>query len=206
MSDKEKLLILGAGGLGRAAAYTAVRMKRWDQIAFLDDMDVPDLNDFIILGSVKEVHHYIEDYEVFVAIGNNETRKNLLLQLEALNARIPILIHPKAFIGENVKLGAGTIVMAGAVIICNCTIGKGVIINTSSSVDHDSRIEDFVHISPGAHIAGNVIIGDSSWICIGATVINNLTITDHCTIGAGAVVIKSITEKGTYVGVPTRKL
>lgn len=206
MANKDKLLIIGAGGHGRAAAYVAANMKRWSQIAFLNDNDIQDMKDFKIIGRFNEVHRFKEEYDVFVAIGDNELREQLLTQLEMENASIPVLIHPSALIGEHVRLGAGTIVMAGAVIICNGTIGKGVIINTSSSIDHDGIIGDFVHISPGVHIAGDVKIGENTWICIGATVINHITIADHCTIGAGAVVINSITEKGTYVGVPARKL
>jgi sugar O-acyltransferase (sialic acid O-acetyltransferase NeuD family) len=206
MLNKEKLLILGAGGHGRASAYVAASMKRWSQIAFLNDLTIPELRDFEILGGFQEVYRYKEEYDVFVAIGDNETRRKLLLQLEAENFTIPVLIHPSAFVGENVKLGAGSIVMAGAVIICNSTIGKGVIVNTSSSIDHDNQIGDFVHISPGAHLAGEVTIGENTWICTGAAVINKLTITDHCIVGAGAVVVRAITEKGTYVGVPARRI
>jgi sugar O-acyltransferase (sialic acid O-acetyltransferase NeuD family) len=180
-------------------------MKRWCEIAFLNDSDVRDIKDFKIIGSFMDAPHYKDDYDLFVAIGDNEIREKLLIQLEMDNSSVPVLIHPSAFIGENVILGAGTIVMAGAVIECNSVIGKGVIVNTSSSIDHDNVIGDFVHISPGVHIAGDVKVGKNSWICIGATVINHLTIADHCTIGAGAVVIKSITERGTYVGVPAKK-
>jgi sugar O-acyltransferase (sialic acid O-acetyltransferase NeuD family) len=206
MANKDRLLILGAGGHGRTAAYVAASMNRWRQIAFLNDFDVPDRMDFQILGGFKDVHHYVEEYDLFVAIGDNEIRKKLLLQLELEHASIPVLLHPSAMIGEHVMLGAGTIVMAGAVIICNSIIGKGVIINTCASVDHDNRIGDFVYISPGAHLAGDVKIGDNTWICIGATVINHITIADRCIIGAGAVVIKDITMEGTYVGVPVRKI
>jgi sugar O-acyltransferase (sialic acid O-acetyltransferase NeuD family) len=180
-------------------------MKRWCEISFLNDLDIENMKDFKIIGRFKDAPHYMEDYDLFVAIGDNDIREKILIQLEAENANIPVLIHPGASIGENVMLGAGTIVMAGAVIICNSTIGKGVIINTSSSIDHDNLIGDYVHISPGVHIAGDVKIGKNTWICIGATVINHLTIADHCTIAAGAVVIKSITEVGTYVGVPAIK-
>jgi sugar O-acyltransferase (sialic acid O-acetyltransferase NeuD family) len=180
-------------------------MNRWCEIAFLNDADIKNLKDFKIIGRFMDAPYYKDDYDFFVGIGDNEIREKLLKGLELEKANVPVLIHPSAYIGENVKLGAGTIVMAGAVIICNSLIGKGVIVNTSSSIDHDNIIGDYVHISPGAHIAGDVKVGNNSWICIGATVINHLTITDHCTIGAGAVVIKSITESGTYVGVPASK-
>lgn len=96
--------------------------------------------------------------------------------------------------------------MAGAVVNPGSTIGKGCIINTCSSVDHDCQIGDYVHISIGAHLAGTVILGKNTWVGAGATISNNIEITSCCMIGAGAVVINDIIEKGTYVGVPARKI
>jgi acetyltransferase-like isoleucine patch superfamily enzyme len=52
----------------------------------------------------------------------------------------------------------------------------------------------------------NVRVGDKSWVGIGATVINDIDICGGCVIGAGAVVIRNITEGGTYVGVPAKKI
>jgi serine acetyltransferase len=49
-------------------------------------------------------------------------------------------------------------------------------------------------------------VGDDAFICAGATLINNVSVRKGVTVGAGAVVIRDITEKGTYVGVPARKV
>ena len=46
---------------------------------------------------------------------------------------IVTLIHPDAVIAEDVKIGIGTMVMAGAVINLGTRIGQGCIINTCSS-------------------------------------------------------------------------
>jgi len=35
---------------------------------------------------------------------------------------------------------------------------------------------------------------------------NNVTIAGNVVVGTGAVVVKSISESGTYVGVPARKM
>ena len=107
---------------------------------------------------------------------------------------------------DNVPIGDGTVVMAGAVINVSAKIGKGCIINTCASVDHDCVIENYVHIAVGAHVAGTSAIGDRTWIGAGATVSNNIRICDDCIIGAGAVVIKDIGQAGTYIGVPARMI
>lgn len=207
MKRKNKLLIIGASGHGRVVADIAIKINRWQQIAFLDDDENIKFSMGIgIIGKSNDAFTYISDYDIFVAIGNNKTREKIQKQLETEGANIPILIHPSAIIGENVDVGTGSVVMAGSVINCCSRIGKGCIVNTGATIDHDNVIEDYVHISPGAHIAGTVKIGKSSWIGIGAVVSNNVNITSSCMIGAGAVVVRDIKETGTYVGVPAEKI
>jgi len=207
MNSKDKLLIIGAGGHGRVVADTAIKMNRWRQIAFLDDnKEIQSPIKMEIIGRLNDAFSYINDYDIFVAIGNNKTRENVLTRLKMAGASIPTLIHPSAIIGEKVEVGIGTVVMAGVVINCCSTIGEGCIINTSSIIDHDNIIEDYVHISPGVRLAGTVRVGKKSWLGIGSVVSNNINITAGCVIGAGAVVVKDITEPGTYVGVPVRRL
>lgn len=204
---KEKLLIIGASGHGRVIADIALKMKKWKSISFLDDNEgVKTSMGIEIIDKSASISKYIDDYDFFVGIGNNVIREKIQRQLEAEEASIPVLIHPSAIIGEQVYLEAGTVVMAGAVINCCTKVGKGCIINTASTVDHDNVIEDYVHISPGAHLAGTVRVGSGTWLAIGSIVINNINITSECKIGAGAVVIRDITEAGTYVGIPAKKM
>ena len=114
----------------------------------------------------------------------------------------PILVHPKAVVAHDVRIGAGSVIMAGAVINPGARIGRGVIINTSSSIDHDCEIGDFVHIAVGAHLSGTVRVGDKTWIGTGVIVSNNVNICCACTLCAGAVVIRDIEIPGIYIGVP----
>ena len=115
-------------------------------------------------------------------------------------------IHPSAVISAlDTEIGAGSVVMANAVVNPSAHIGTHCIINTAAVVEHDNRIGDFSHISVGARLGGAVSIGAHTWIGIGAAVGNNVSICDHCIIGAGGAVIHAITESGTYVGVPARK-
>ena len=203
---KDRLLIIGAGGHGKVVADIALKMDRWDYIAFLDDNDdIKTSMGLEVIGKSADMYRYIKDYDIFVAIGTNEMRKIIQEKLEIRGANIPVLIHPEAVIGREVEIGVGTVIMAGVVVNCCTTIGKGCIINTGATIDHDNLIEDYVHISPGVHTAGAVRIGKGTWLGIGSIVSNNITITSGCTIGAGAVVVKNIGKSGTYVGIPARR-
>lgn len=204
---KNKLLIIGASGHGKVVADIALKMNKWKSIAFLDDdQNIKTSIGIRVIDTSSNMFKYIDEYEIIVGIGNNETRQKVYEVLEIEGATIPVLIHPTAVIGESVEIGKGTVVMAGAVINSSTKIGKGCIINTGSTIDHDNKIEDFVHISPGVHLAGTVTVGLGSWLGVGCIVSNNVRISKGCKLGAGAVVIKDITETGVYVGVPVRRV
>lgn len=197
-----QLIIIGASGHGKVVADCAVR-NGYNHIIFLDDNEsVTHCGRYKVVGRSKEVEKLGGD--VIVAIGNADCRKRI--QISISEERLVTLVHPEAVVGDDVEIGAGSIVMAGAVINSGSRIGKGVIVNTSSSIDHDCMIGDFVHVAVGAHLAGSVSVGDNSWIGAGAIINNNLYICSSCMIGAGAVVVKDIEEEGTYVGVPAKRI
>ena len=201
-----RLGIIGASGHGKVIADIALRMG-YDDIFFFDDNTQKKMcGDYSVVGKCEEIFDYIGKSEVFVAIGNASVRQKILGNLINRGSEVATLIHPNAVIGAGVQIGIGSAVMAGAVLNPECRIGVGGIVNTCASVDHDCCIGDYVHVSVGAHVAGTVTIGNGTWIGAGAIVNNNLYITDSCMIGAGAVVINNIVERGTYVGVPARKL
>lgn len=204
---KNKLIIIGASGHGKVIADIAIKMNKWQSIAFLDDDETIKICIGLkVIGKTADAFTYKDEADFFVAIGNNATREKVQEKLIKEGLNLVNLIHPSAVIGTDVEIGNGTSVMAGVVINSSSRIGKGCIINTSSSLDHDNAIEDYVHISPGVRCAGSVSIGKGSWLGIGSVAINNVNICSGCKLGAGAVVVKDITEPGTYVGVPVRKV
>lgn len=195
-----KLIIIGASGHGKVVADIAA-LNGYKDIVFLDDDEsIRECAGYPVIGKSTEA----PDGEVFVAVGNAETRQRLMETYK--DRKQPVLIHPSAVVAKGVKIGEGTVVMAGSVINPGVKIGKGCIINTSSSVDHDCIVEDFCHVSVGSHLSGTVVVGTGTWIGAAAIVSNNINICGGCMIGAGTVVIKDIAEPGTYVGVPAKKI
>lgn len=198
----KKLAIIGASGHGRVVADIA-RKNGYQEIVFLDDnKDIHTCGGYPVIGDTSLVEQLEADF--VVGIGNSCVRKRI--QQSISKEKLVCLIHPDAVIAEDVEIGKGTVVMAGAVINSGVRIGKGCIINTCSSVDHDCWIGDYVHIAVGSHICGTVTVAEETWIGAGATVSNNVSICSGCMIGAGAVIVKSIDLTGTYVGVPARRI
>lgn len=200
-----RLVLIGASGHGKVCADIA-RKAGYEKILFLDDnRELSFCAGYPVVGPIEEFRKYFSvSTSFFVAIGNPSIRQRVTEEVEREQGQIAVLIHPSAVVGDDVGIGNGTAIMAGAVLNSGTVIGKSVIINTASSVDHDCCIGDYVHVSVGARIAGTVNIGARTWVGAGAVVINNLNICSDCMIGAGATVVKDISKAGTYVGIPAR--
>lgn len=198
---KDKLLIIGAGGHGKVALDIAKHYYK--NIVLADDNKVGEVLSCKIVGKVKDVLQG-EKCDFFVALGDNKVREQVYLEF-VKNGFTPIsLVHPSAIIAEDVIVGKGSVIMAGAVINPSVKIGIGCIVNTCASIDHDCEILEFTHLCPGTHFAGSVKVGRYNTFGVGTVVINNITICDNVNFGAGAVVVKDIVNAGTYIGVPAK--
>jgi UDP-3-O-[3-hydroxymyristoyl] glucosamine N-acyltransferase len=100
----------------------------------------------------------------------------------------------------------GTIVCPDVIITDNVTIGKHCQFNIQTSIGHDCKIGNFVTTAPKVSISGNVTIGDRVYIGTGVIIKEKTYICNDVIIGAGAVVLNDITEPGTYVGIPAKKI
>lgn len=201
----KSVVIIGASGHGKVIADIIVNSD--DKVlGFLDDADDVQgkkIIGFPVLGKIADYDNY-KDCEFVIAIGNPYVR-------EKISNELPVkwytAIHPTAVISSlDVEIGEGTVIMANAVVNPSARIGKHCIINTGAIVEHDNILEDYVHLSPNVTLAGIVKVGKSTHIGAGSCTKQVLNIASDCIIGAGSVIVKDITESGTYVGVPARKI
>ena len=204
--DRMRIVLIGASGHGKVCAEIA-KLVGYDRIIFLDsDISRRECAGNAVVGTCDDFERYIDENTFFfVSIGNIDDRKRLQKRIKRSLGQIASLIHPKAVVSNEVKLGEGSVVMAGAVVNPGTVIGRGCIINTCASIDHDCKVGDYVHVAVGSRVCGAVEVGMDTWIGAGSTISNNVRICERCIIGAGAVVVQDIKEEGTYVGVPAKK-
>jgi acetyltransferase EpsM len=139
-----------------------------------------------------------------LAFGDNASRRRIAAEILASGFILGRAVHPRATLAADVRIGGGTVVMAGAVVNPNATLGENVIVNTCASVDHDCVLGNAVHLSPGAHLAGAVRVGDESWIGLGAVVLEGRSIGERTIVGAGAVVTRDLAADVVAYGVPAK--
>jgi sugar O-acyltransferase (sialic acid O-acetyltransferase NeuD family) len=116
------------------------------------------------------------------------------------------VIHPRAFVAGDAKIGDGAQILAMSAVCSNVILGHAVIVNTSASIDHDCVIRDGVHVGPGAHLAGEVCVDEYAFIGAGAVILPRLNIGRSAIIGAGAVVVRDVAADRVVAGNPARAL
>ncbi|WP_147430183.1 NeuD/PglB/VioB family sugar acetyltransferase [Frondihabitans australicus] len=139
-----------------------------------------------------------------VALGDNVLRERVTAMVQGEGFDLVSAISPTASVADDVEVGAGTLVVHGAVVNVGTRLGAGVIVNTLASVDHDGDIGDFAHIAPGTHLAGNVTVGARSLLGVGTSVIPETTIGHDVVVGAGSVVVTHLDSTVRAWGNPAR--
>lgn len=199
--------VVGSGGHAKVIIDTLRAAGTYEVAGLLDD-DPRRLGASVLGIAVRDraspesvarlgIEHAI------LAVGANRARAEIASRLAGL-VSWAVAIHPRAYLAPGVRIGAGTVVFAGAVVQPDSTIGTHVILNTSSSVDHDCVIGNFAHVAPGVHLAGGVAIGEGSLLGIGGNVLPGCSIGPWVTIGAGALVVQDVPGGVTAKGVPAR--
>jgi sugar O-acyltransferase (sialic acid O-acetyltransferase NeuD family) len=123
-----------------------------------------------------------------VAVGQIRTaepRIRLFARLQELGCELPVIVSPRAIVSKHATLGAGTIVMHGAVVNAGAAVGRNCIINSQALVEHDAVIADHCHIATAAVINGGAHVGAGTFVGSNATVREQVRIGERCLIGMG---------------------
>jgi sugar O-acyltransferase (sialic acid O-acetyltransferase NeuD family) len=207
----EKIVIIGASGHAKVVADIIEKENKYTIAGFLDLTKIKgeDFFGYKILGNELDYFQKKSQETVIsgiIAIGDNWIRnkvyKNICSAIR--DFRLVTAIHPSAQIGKNVKIGLGSVVMAGVTINSDSLIDELNIINTHSSIDHDCQIGYCSSIAPGTIVGGNVKIGEFTAIGLGAHLIHGISIGKHSIIGAASGVIHNVPDYVVSIGIPAK--
>jgi sugar O-acyltransferase (sialic acid O-acetyltransferase NeuD family) len=208
----QSIVIFGAGGHGRELLQLIedINLQQpgtWSCLGFLVDTEfagahevagLPVLGDIAWLAAHPEVR-------VIVAVGPSAARRAVTQRIMATCANgFATLVHPRAWMGARVTIGAGSVVCAGALLTTDIRIGDHVHVNIGSSIAHDAHLQDYATLYGGVRITGKVRVGEGAEIGTGAVIVPGCGIGDWSIVGAGAVVTGTVPDDATVVGVPAR--
>jgi sugar O-acyltransferase (sialic acid O-acetyltransferase NeuD family) len=200
------IYLYGCGGHAKVILDSLHKQRR-KVTAFIDDappLEMTHIHKIPIFQSTTLNQINPQKSTWIVAIGNNLVRQQIALKLSELGHSFTTAIHPSAQIALGVTIGAGTVVMANAVINTDTQIGQHGIINTGATVDHDCLIGDYVHIAPGCSLCGQVTVGQGSLLGVGTKVCPGVEIGEYTLCGAGSVVIESLPSHSLAYGCPAK--
>ncbi|GMQ59666.1 acetyltransferase [Vallitalea sediminicola] len=202
------IIVFGAGGHAKVIIDIIEKQCEFNIVGLIDPFKEKDENHFgyNIVGNKQDYLVLDKISEGIVAIGDNWTRYKMVSLIKDINPMFEFItcIHPYTSIARGVKIGEGSVLMAGAVINSDSIIGNHCIINSKASIDHDNIIGNYVSISPSVTTGGHVRIGDFSGVGLGTNIIQNRFIGNHTVIGAGATVIKDIPSYTVAYGTPCK--
>ena len=195
MKKRKKIILVGGGGHCKVIIDAIMSAGVYDIAGVVDPalkigeqvLGISVLGDDSVLPGLYEKG--VKEAVISVgSVGDPALRKKLYSQLKKLGFSLPVVIHPKAVVARDVKIGEGTFLAASVTVNPGTRIGAAAIINTSSSVDHDCSIGDFVHIAPGVTLSGGVQVGGETHIGTGAKVAHYTKIPARKKIKAGDLV------------------
>ena len=206
----EKILIYGAGGLGREILTLIRALSDFEVIGFIDDSvrRGTEVKGVKVLGGEEVLQGFDGKVNVVLALGDPVAKSMRAKRMDKRYLQYPALVHPSAVLQDpdSIQLGSGCIIGAGVILTTDIQIGEHTLININSTVGHDTRIGRCTSIMPGVNIAGEVIVGNEVLIGSGASLINRVIIGDRATVGMGAVVLRDVVAGNVVAGVPAKPI
>lgn len=193
--SRPPILLAGAGGHARACIDVIEQEGQFavtGLVGLTAEVGTRILG-YPVLGTDADLPAMRADFaHALVTIGQIKTpdaRIRLFDRLEQCGYALPAIVSPRAHVSRHATLGAGTIVMHGAIVNAGAVVGRNCIINSQSLVEHDAVIADHCHISTAAAINSGVRVGASTFIGSNSCVRQGIDIGARCVIGMGQRVL-----------------
>jgi len=210
----KKIVILGAGGLGREIAFVLSEISkqsdRYQILGFIDNntfLHGKMVNGYPVLGNDSWLLNYSDKINVVICIGNPRVRKQAVDKFSIKkNIIFPNIIADNVKLSDSITMGIGCVICLSTVLTVNISFGNFVLIMSNSVIGHDSFLDDFSTVYPSVTLSGNVSVGKYSEIGVGSKTIQQKSIGQNSIVGAGAVVIKDVPDNCIVVGVPAKPI
>jgi sugar O-acyltransferase (sialic acid O-acetyltransferase NeuD family) len=208
---KQKLLIVGAGSVGKFIAYNIQNFtQEFEIVGFLDD-DVSKhttlISGYAVQGSVNKLKDYSgKNIALVWGIAFPEIKKRLLKEYQHLDFDYPNFISKNAWISNGVTFGKGCIIYPNNSINYETKVDNFVVMNMNCAIGHNCKIGSFTSLSPGVNLGGNTTIGDDVELGIGCATLQGISLGNNVKVGGQAMVTKSLEDNQKVKGIPAKSI
>lgn len=195
----QRLILLGAGAFAKACLDVIEAQGRYEVAGFLDRPErVGELFcGYPILGDDEEIGHFVEEHHFLVATNQHlmpEPRTFLFRAVIEAGGVLASPISPRGYVSPRAELGAGSLVMHGAIVEAGAKIGRNCILNTGALIGPEVTIGDHCHIGPGAVLCAGAQVGDLTLVGPRSVYDQRITSPARSAVPLGSVVYR--TQRG----------
>lgn len=203
----KKLIIIGAGSVGKFIAYNIAEFDGDYNIeGFLDD-DSNKQNQVIaghkVLGNLDTLKAYSgKGYAIAFGIAFPKIKRQILNQYSNLDFEFPNFIAKTSWLSKAVSIGKGCIIYPGVAINYESVLGDFVVINMNCSIGHNCTIRNYTSLAPGANLGGHTVLNEGVDFGIGASTKQNIVVGSNAVIGGQAMLVSHVENDAQIIGVP----
>lgn len=203
---KSSILLLGAGGHARACIDVIECRGEFfieGLVGMPEELNAKHLG-YPVIAADCDLPELCKNHKnLLIAVGHinsPDQRMRLYSLATELGFSLPVIIAPTAHVSHHATIGAGSIVMHGAIVNAGAKIGANCIINTKALIEHDVHVGDHCHISTGVVLNGNTSVGTGSFVGSCSVVREGISIGNYCIVGMGLSVRHQQIDHARYMG------
>jgi sugar O-acyltransferase (sialic acid O-acetyltransferase NeuD family) len=209
----KKLVIYGAGDIGRLAKYYFDTDSDFEPCAFIVDAEYKKADEFCQLPVVVPEEAFKtfpqSRYLAFIAMSYtrmNSVRKEKYLLMKQKGYKCASYISSRCSFLTQHPPGENCFILEDNTVQPYVKLGSNITLWSGNHIGHDSSIADHCFLASHIVVSGNCHIGESCFIGVNATLRNGLKIASHSLIGAGAVIMEDTVEEGVYLAERAKRI
>ncbi|MEU3077691.1 acetyltransferase [Streptomyces laurentii] len=211
------LLIVGAGGMGRAIASLGARdedeagHRKWRVRGFVDDdpaLRGSSVDGWPVLGGLETVARH-PSAQVVVSVchvDHHGARRRIVERLGLPAHRYATLVHRSAVVDPGCVIGHGAVIMPMVCVLPGAVIGDHVIVRPQTMMAADVSLRDYATIGAQVFLGRGSVVEEGAYVGAGAKIREYVRVGPRAVLGMGSLVLDSVPGHGIWAGNPLRFL
>lgn len=208
------IVVLGAGGDALVIAEAILQGQLAGQgvelAGFLDDkLQGEALYGKPVLGGLDDWSGLDADIRFVPAIQkvkDSPRRVERLLALRIPDARWITVIHPRAAVSSDARIGRGAFIASCATVQPECVIGDFASLRAGAMLGHHCRVDSHAYVGPNAVMCGRSVLEIGSHLGPGSVLLESKVMGPYSVAGIGSAVTRDVKERTIVFGNPARRV
>lgn len=208
------IVVLGAGGDALVIAEAIVQGHGAGQgvelAGFLDDkLQGETLYGKTVLGGLDDwrtLGANIRFVPAIQKVKDSPRRVERLLALDIPDERWITVIHPRAAVSSDARIGRGAFIASCATVQPECEIGDFASLRAGAMLGHHCRVDAHAYVGPNAVMCGRSVLELGAHLGPGSVLLEGKVMEPYSVAGIGCAVTKDVKERTIVFGNPARRV